>query len=265
MKKFRIISAFLFFLFIINNCSALKLTFIPLAFGINALATDTIDKALGEREIPPFPPPEGTLCYFNLYYQEATGTEVVGPYDYRPYPKAAGDTMQFHFFASFYPKGLGEKMIFTWDSLGDNVSYALFSDDKVGWFFQADMKKVTSFMVDNQDFEDFRITIVFSKLEDCKINLNIKLNYPVDVNENDKDRISLSCYPNPVLNDLYIQSENNISSCEIYDCLGTPVYSNIISENKKIIDFSGFSSGLYTVDCILQDGTSIRKKIIKFN
>ena len=67
-----------------------------------------------------------------------------------------------------------------------------------------------------------------------------------DVFENETKIISV--FPNPATNQLTVQLESNEPSIiVIYDLNGKLIYSESFSNNKKIIDISQFSKGLYIV------------------
>ena len=57
----------------------------------------------------------------------------------------------------------------------------------------------------------------------------------------------LKVYPNPILNELTINTkENKTSNVEIFNQLGQKVYKNSFNNSTKI-DFSNYSKGLYFV------------------
>ena len=68
----------------------------------------------------------------------------------------------------------------------------------------------------------------------------------------------VTLFPNPVTNELRIESLKNIDSIEIYNTLGKKILS---TKNLKI-DFSKFSNGIYLVKLICDKNTLV-KRIIK--
>jgi hypothetical protein len=70
-------------------------------------------------------------------------------------------------------------------------------------------------------------------------------------------------YPNPVEENLFINTNANISSVAIYSTLGKKVYENLsFDNNAKQIDMSEFSSGIYLLK-ISADGVTQTLKVLK--
>ena len=74
------------------------------------------------------------------------------------------------------------------------------------------------------------------------------------------DNFKLS--PNPVVDNLNIENDNQIKNIKIYNQLGQMIFLNEINQNKKTLDLSNLSSGIYTI-FIETDTRIINKKIIK--
>ncbi len=72
------------------------------------------------------------------------------------------------------------------------------------------------------------------------------------------------CYPNPISNELNIQSNKAIQSIRIIDALGNDVYvRHHILENNYKIDFTEFSQAYYNIEVAFTDRVVVRKKIVK--
>ena len=72
----------------------------------------------------------------------------------------------------------------------------------------------------------------------------------------------LTVYPNPVANDLYIQSDKPIKKIEIYSISGVCVYRCENADQK--VDVSGLSNGLYLL-IVNTDNGVFSRKIVKRN
>lgn len=59
--------------------------------------------------------------------------------------------------------------------------------------------------------------------------------------------MSVSVYPNPVINDLTITSKLQEGTVEIFSVTGTSIYQSQINEGQTHLNFSRFPSGLYIV------------------
>jgi len=68
--------------------------------------------------------------------------------------------------------------------------------------------------------------------------------------------------PNPVIDNLNIENDNQIKNVRIYNQIGQMIFSNKINDNKKTLDLSNLSSGIYSI-FIETDTRIINKKIIK--
>ncbi len=72
---------------------------------------------------------------------------------------------------------------------------------------------------------------------------------------------NLSLYPNPVKNDLFIQSETPVEKIEIYDQSGICV---LVNENViEKVDVSGLANGLYLVRIFVEKTPVIEKIVIR--
>lgn len=76
--------------------------------------------------------------------------------------------------------------------------------------------------------------------------LPIKATQQLSVNENEFDT-TLVYYPNPVTNYLTVKSNESISKYEIISLLGSVIESKNNTSQEAIIDFSGYSTGIYLV------------------
>ena len=118
----------------------------------------------------------------------------------------------------------------------------------------------------------FRFTIV----KDMKHVYPNGINYPVDVTplhweffKNYKKLLAtkkvlksepLKLYPNPVQDEIIIDTENKIYTCEIFDILGKAILTyNNLSQNT--IEISSIPSGPYLLKIITSKGTQTNKFI----
>jgi len=86
------------------------------------------------------------------------------------------------------------------------------------------------------------------------------------LNDESTSQISISLSPNPVNNELIIKTNGNeLSTIHIFDMMGKSIYAfknENLNENKKIIDLSFLSNGMYFID-VTVDGKRILEKIVK--
>lgn len=89
-------------------------------------------------------------------------------------------------------------------------------------------------------------------------------NAPLNIkNMVDDNKITIS--PNPTTDkfNLHANGNNSITRILIYDIYGKRILSKEINANKMHVDVSEYSKGIYFINCIMNDGASVIKKIIK--
>jgi hypothetical protein len=71
-------------------------------------------------------------------------------------------------------------------------------------------------------------------------------------------------YPNPVVNELLISSQSTFRPCcfQLFDFLGNALVEGALTE-KKILNFSGYPSGLFLLILIEDTGTKHPVRILK--
>ena len=89
-------------------------------------------------------------------------------------------------------------------------------------------------------------------------------NAPLNIkNIVDDSKIIIS--PNPTTDkfNLHTNGNTSITRILIFDMYGKQILSKEINYNKINIDVSEYSNGVYSINCIMNDGSSVFKKIIK--
>ncbi|NMH28261.1 T9SS type A sorting domain-containing protein [Flavobacterium silvaticum] len=71
----------------------------------------------------------------------------------------------------------------------------------------------------------------------------------------------ISLYPNPVVNELFIDAPSNVQSAEIYSLSGQKIKAGLLSGNK--INTSDLASGTYVLQMKFEDGSAGTKKFSK--
>lgn len=74
---------------------------------------------------------------------------------------------------------------------------------------------------------------------------------------------SIELFPNPTANYLRISGLENVESVEIYSADGKKVFEKTSPSVTEVIDTKSFASGIYAVGIITNDGSILRKKLIK--
>jgi hypothetical protein len=83
------------------------------------------------------------------------------------------------------------------------------------------------------------------------------------VNSVSADLNSVSCYPNPVINQINISATSEINQVTVRNLLGQSVKTVTVNGCEKMIDLSTISSGNYFLTVKLADGQLSTRKIVK--
>lgn len=82
--------------------------------------------------------------------------------------------------------------------------------------------------------------------------------------EESDNQSEVSIYPNPVINELIINSRNGLSfKVEIYNCLGEIIYSAFLNGELQKINLSDLISGFYILKLIDSRNTTNIKRFSK--
>ena len=94
------------------------------------------------------------------------------------------------------------------------------------------------------------------QVEDYTLNIG-------DLAVSDISKSNINAYPNPVKDIFNIEAQGNIKSVKVFDASGKQLMTKEVNSAKSQIDFSKFTSGVYIVTSVLEDGTSTSTKVIK--
>ncbi|MDR0711267.1 MAG: Ig-like domain-containing protein [Prevotellaceae bacterium] len=75
------------------------------------------------------------------------------------------------------------------------------------------------------------------------------------------NRLRVSVYPNPVVQNLYLQADKTLKRVEVFDISGGLLYS--LSNPGNVVSFAGLGSGSYFVRLTATDGSAATAKIAK--
>ncbi len=99
-------------------------------------------------------------------------------------------------------------------------------------------------------------TSSFGQVEDYTLNIGV-------LAVSNVSKTNIKSYPNPVKDIFNIETQGKIKSVKVFDASGKQIFTKDLNEAKFQIDFSRFTSGVYVVTTILQDGSSTSTKVIK--
>ena len=84
---------------------------------------------------------------------------------------------------------------------------------------------------------------------------------PVGIDEFENESISI--YPNPARNSLYIKSDVNVEKIEIYDVTGALITSRLYNDQNIKLDIRNLNTGVYMINIYDAKGISSRKIIVE--
>lgn len=221
-----------------------SIQFNKLDFGIHPLATTGLDTSLGERELPPFVPPDGLHGVF-LIDDSILGNNLWSYMDLMPMPKGKTDSVVF----KFEVHNIVQALNFSWLPLPSEVDSAFIRDRYTGNIVKISMKDSLSAKVLNKSITKFEIVAWFdltTNIEDLSLFNKINL------------------LPNPASDFLFIQSNTILKNYEIYNELGQMVSSDLINNSNFTIRINNFIEGLYFIKLNTLDGKTLIEKFIKF-
>jgi len=220
-----------------------------LIFGVNAVATDSVDYNLGEIGAPRILPPDPNIFVSMFVIYDPKILEDGWSYkDFRPIQQIRSYLVKYELYVHF---GDAKYVTIEWGKLPALVDSARLMDP---W---DDLDLININMMDSTR------TILYNKyIEDLVLWVWYR-NPDVSVIE-ENDDFSLKVYPNPFNDNFILESKsNNIVECRIYSQLGKEI-ALLNSDGKYVnIDLQNIEKGVYFLRATLDNGKYLVKKIMK--
>lgn len=124
--------------------------------------------------------------------------------------------------------------------------------------FSFDDNGITNWSIDE-------ITVTLSVTDDENLCTAIStitycVGFPMSISESTR---FVSVYPNPSEGVFNLQSDENLTSCEVYGLDGRLVQSTAMNTNSAIIDLTSLSNGIYILEMRVSSGAINRSTLIK--
>ncbi len=218
-----------------------------LRFGINSLATTSLDKDLGETEAPPMGPPKGVYAVFEIF--DSTQMAKIWTFmDLRPFPIVPYDTV---FHRLIIKKGAGDLCTFTWNPLFPEILSAVLVDALTGGkVININMKDSVNAFINNEFIELFILKVVYDPTT------------YIDEN-NFKNNEELSAYFSQSSESLTIESKVGIESYELYSISGLSLLKGNSNLSKLTLNAINIPNGAYIFKVKDLNGKYILRKIVK--
>lgn len=88
------------------------------------------------------------------------------------------------------------------------------------------------------------------------------MNSLVDGLEYTSSDVALYVFPNPTQNVVNVVADNQISKIQVLDVLGRCLETVVVNDNKFCIDLSEYSSNFCVLNVLMNDGSSVNRKVI---
>jgi len=134
---------------------------------------------------------------------------------------------------------------------GETVTITAAPSD--GWLFEGWFRV---FGPDDEAFISEELQIEFEMPAE---NVVIEGRFVVEPGITDADVLSISMYPNPARDIVYLQSNELIKEIRVFDMTGKLVYSEDTEVDNTEISLSGIEPGMYFVRIYTESGITIRK------
>jgi hypothetical protein len=145
----------------------------------------------------------------------------------------------------------------TWNATANATSYNIYRDDVL-----VKNTTETNYTDEGLEYNTEYCYTVTSVLDDTESEHSEKVCVKTLGEGIEETTTSLSIYPNPVDDRLYIEALTLTQTIEIYDIYGRRQQLSAISHQPSVIDVSNLNSGIYFVKISTEEG-DIVKRIIK--
>lgn len=219
--------------------------------GVDKSATDTLDEALGEAELPP-PPPPGAWDV-RLFFPDG----LISSYtDYRQANFPFSGTITYDLQVTFE----GEEMRIVWDSLPENITGVIMDKVSEGAILSEEMSGRDSLINNNKSLDRFLIKLTYNEVTSVDKLSGIP----------PENFILFQNYPNPfnpATNIKFQIPENSVVNISIYNVLGElvqQILNDDLSAGTYNIqwDASNLNSGVYFYEIRTPGFVSVKKMLL---
>lgn len=226
-------------------------SFKTLIFGVDEKATDTWDSSLGERNFGRFPPPKNQFHVAFEIFDSINLHELTWSYiDYRPILSIR------HYFVRYAIKvfrGIGNLLIFSWNTLPNEIDSAKITDrDSLYVYVDIDMKGTKrSDTITNKYMNEYYVDVWY----------NNPFAYIDD--ESERDSTEFSLFPVPADGNIVCLKSNSPGfTYYVYNSTGIEMLKGKSESNSRDLNISTLSAGLYFV--VINSGNKKTvKKLVK--
>ena len=203
--------------------------FDKLVFGVHKLATFGFDEALGERQYPEMPPPDGLHAFFTVE-DTISGDNFWSYYDIKPLKQWTGFVRYYEF--RIFNVSSAFNLIFEGLKNSEFVDSAYVMDLFGGKFYKKSLKNKDTVRVDNFAMDKFIVAAYFNE----KIS---------DVEGSAVVSSVAKVYPNPTADGIRVNANFDSGAYFIYNSAGILTARGTFSSSVFDLNARNFSPGVY--------------------
>ena len=138
----------------------------------------------------------------------------------------------------------------TWACDAEPISYKVYRNDML--VAEVSEMEFVDELTNTPGNYTYGVVAVYSNCESDMVTVNVNV---TNVNENE---VVNAIYPNPTNGDLNIYAAA-MERISIINAMGQMVYDQAVNGDSKVIDMSQFEAGVYMVNVVTENGTSVKR------
>jgi hypothetical protein len=219
-----------------------KTVVLTLAAHINA--TNDLDTALGEREIPSLPPPAGVFIAYTI--PPSTEYLWLSPLDVRKLEIGKQHLVEYTIGMTWN----AGKLDISWGMIPSLVDSAYLVD-------------VVSDFPDNFIKVKLEPNKTYSTINTAITKLKLLVWYNATSLNVTEDVSPVSLYPNPFEDELILEGANLGSHFNVVDVSGSVIFTGIIDQQRQMIRTAELPTGMYALQLQNIDGSVVTRKLLR--
>lgn len=215
-----------------------------LTLAANPRGTNDLDTALGEREIPTLPPPAGVFIAYTI--PPSSEYLWLSPLDVRKLEIGKQHLVEYTIGMTWN----AGKLDISWGPIPTLVDSAYLVDvvsDFPDNFIKVKLEPNKSYSTINTAITKLKLLVWYNGT-----SLNVK-----------EDASSLTLYPIPFDNELFIEGATIGSHFNVVDVSGSVIFAGMIEQQRQMISTATLPAGMYVLQLHNLDGSVETRKLLR--
>ena len=207
-------------------------------------ATDDLDTALGEKEIPSLPPPAGVFIVYSI--PPSPEYMWLSPLDIRKLEVGKQHLVEYMIGMTWN----AGKIDITWGPISNLIDSAYIVDvvsDFPNNFIKVKLEPGKSYSTINTAITKLKVLVWYNATSLSVLEANPSLNV----------------FPTPCDDELVIEGAGIGAQFDVADVAGSVILSGAVDQQRQRISTAHLSAGLYTLRVREQDGSLTTKKLLR--